>query len=169
MVGPVFIRETDDFAGRFNELLIHNQETAVTAATRLEVSPAVITKWRQGKSIPSGEYIKRIVETYHVSADYLLGVIDTPTRRISDDEVSKYTGLSLSAVRALHRICSSARKESQDGSMSFYNFLSGENLESILGKFRDIESAISQVQKVMPNTEKCCALQLQAATWFLRL
>ena len=48
MVGPVFIRETDDFAGRFNELLIHNQETAVTAATRLEVSPAVITKWRQG-------------------------------------------------------------------------------------------------------------------------
>ena len=32
MVGPVFIRETDDFAGRFNELLIHNQETAVTAA-----------------------------------------------------------------------------------------------------------------------------------------
>lgn len=153
MVGPVFIRETDDFAGRFNELLIHNQETAVTAATRLEVSPAVITKWRQGKSIPSGEYIKRIVETYHVSADYLLGVIDTPTRRISDDEVSKYTGLSLSAVRALHRICSSARKESQDGSMSFYNLLSGENLESILGKFRDIESAISQVQKVMPNTE----------------
>ena len=83
----------------------------------------------------------------------MLGVIDTPTRRISDDEVSKYTGLSLSAVRALHRICSSARKESQDGSMSFYNFLSGENLESILGKFRDIESAISQVQKVMPNTE----------------
>ena len=138
MVGPVFVRETNDFAGRFNELLMHNQETAVTAATRLEVSPAVITKWRQGKSIPSGEYIKRIVETYHVSADYLLGVIDTPTRRISDDEVSKYTGLSPSAVEALHRI---------------YNFLSGENLESILGKFRDIESAISQVQKVMPNTE----------------
>ena len=55
MVGPVFVRETNDFAGRFNELLMHNQETAVTAATRLEVSPAVITKWRQGKSIPSGE------------------------------------------------------------------------------------------------------------------
>lgn len=141
------------FGERFESLMRQHHETAATAATKLNVSAAIIAKWRQGKVVPSGEYVKRMAETYHVSADYLLGVIDTPTQCISGDDISQYTGLSLRAVEALHCICNSARKESQDGSTSFYNFLSAGNIDSILGKFRDIECAISQVQKLMQNSD----------------
>lgn len=48
------------------------------AATYLKISNAHVSDLENGKAKPSLELLVRLVDYYHTSADYLLGLTDTP-------------------------------------------------------------------------------------------
>jgi transcriptional regulator with XRE-family HTH domain len=56
---------------------------AQTIARRGQESPAHTTcmAWRNGKSVPGGEYLRAIAERYGVTTDWLLGIKDAPQYR----------------------------------------------------------------------------------------
>lgn len=64
------------FQERFLLELKHSLLSQKELAEKLNIDISNITKWKQGKSIPSLEVFYELCKIFDVSADYLLGLID---------------------------------------------------------------------------------------------
>ena len=141
------------FGERFESLMRQHHETAATAATKLNVSAAIIAKWRQGKVVPSGEYLARIAKSYQISIDYLVGMVEAPTP-IADKKamIAEYTGLTLDAIEALHsayeRIISA---EDITISTKFYEVFSGTAIERLFHYYCGLADAEVAFKKQYAN------------------
>lgn len=116
------------FGKRFRALMAANGDTSATATTKLNVSAAIIAKWRQGKVVPSGEYLKRISEIYCISSDYLLGLSNDALARA--DELSGASPRKLAKV--IYESCRNAVEPLEDSQKdNIYNALTRENLDEV--------------------------------------
>lgn len=116
------------FGKRFRALVDANGDTSATAATRLNVSVAIIAKWRQGKVVPSGEYLKRISEIYCISSDYLLGLSNDAFARA--DELSDASPRKLAKI--IYESCRNAVEPLEDSQKdNIYKALTRENLDEM--------------------------------------
>lgn len=61
-----------------------------------------IADWERGKSTPSAEDLILLSKKFNVSADYLLGLSDTPSTDKNIQFICNYTGLSANAILVLH-------------------------------------------------------------------
>jgi transcriptional regulator with XRE-family HTH domain len=63
------------FSKRLAELRKHSELTQETLGKLMEVSAHTISQWENGKSFPkhSCTTIKKVIDIFHVSADYLFG------------------------------------------------------------------------------------------------
>lgn len=59
-----------------------------------------ISRWEAGKYIPEAETIALLAKTLNVSADYLLGLTDTPTRQTRESDFSQH---EIDIIMALRR------------------------------------------------------------------
>ncbi|GAB3806641.1 helix-turn-helix domain-containing protein [Virgibacillus kimchii] len=79
----------DIFRERLKDIRIENGYKQEEMAKLLNVSTSGYGYYEQGRNEPSLETIQKIAVTLNVSADYLLGIIDTPSHpvefTISDD------------------------------------------------------------------------------------
>ena len=66
------------FSVRLSEYIVSTGLSKRKFAESVGVSAMSISDWTNGKIQPNAESIYLICKTYHISADYLLGLIDEP-------------------------------------------------------------------------------------------
>ena len=64
------------FAERVKELRIENHISQNKFAELCNVQQSCVSKWERGMTLPDAEMIVVICRVLHVSADYLLGMVD---------------------------------------------------------------------------------------------
>ena len=60
-------------------LLIGNQ-TAKEIAKTIDISPSTLSLYLSGKRVPHPEVLVKLCKYFNVSADYLLGISDNPSK-----------------------------------------------------------------------------------------
>ncbi len=68
------------FPSRLRELLKRKGETQKKLATFINVNQQTVSLWKDGKTAPDINALKKIAEYYNVSADYLIGITKTPIK-----------------------------------------------------------------------------------------
>lgn len=86
------------------KLRTDNALTQVEFAKKLNCNRQKIADWERGKSTPSADDIILLCEKFGVSADYILGLSETPTNDKDLQFVCEYTGLSETAVATLREL-----------------------------------------------------------------
>lgn len=105
---------------RINALLAKKFKRQKDLATALGVNDNTISYFVSGKRMPNTEQIIKISDFFGVSADYLLGLSDTPTTDKDIQFICEYTGLSEKSVEKLHtKLDNSIMKKSIDGEKVF--------------------------------------------------
>ncbi len=66
----------ETIAARIKETRMDAKLTQEEFGKMLSVSQDNVSLWETGKSVPSTEHIIAICKTFHVTADYLLGLSD---------------------------------------------------------------------------------------------
>ena len=66
------------FWKRFYELCIKKGTKPNPVAKDIGISSGVVTKWKNGTTIPNGETLIKIADYLDCSVDYLLGRTDKP-------------------------------------------------------------------------------------------
>ena len=66
------------FRKRFYELCINKNTKPNPVAKDIGISSGVVTKWKNGTTIPNGETLIKIADYLDCSVDYLLGRTDNP-------------------------------------------------------------------------------------------
>lgn len=99
---PTCVTEKYTFPTQLRELMESNKTTQKKLADAIDMRPQTVSLYTTGQSFPDVNTLKKIAEFFNVSADYLLGLIPTPTTDIEDRAVEEYTGLSHSSIRWLH-------------------------------------------------------------------
>ncbi len=66
------------FWKRFYELCINKNTKPNPVAKDIGISSGVVTKWKNGTTIPNGETLIKIADYLDCSVDYLLGRTDNP-------------------------------------------------------------------------------------------
>lgn len=61
-----------DFGGRLANLMIENDETAVSLASKIGVEKSSVTRWIRHGSIPNSTFLVRICALYGVSAEIMI-------------------------------------------------------------------------------------------------
>lgn len=117
---------------RINALLAKKFKRQKDLATALGVNDNTISYFVSGKRMPNTEQIIKISDFFGVSADYLLGLSDTPTTDKDIQFICEYTGLSEKSVEKLHtKLANSIMKKSIDGEKVFVD---GEKVFEIVAK-----------------------------------
>ena len=87
---------------RINEALAMRDKKQKELAQVLNVTDNTISYFCSGRRVPNIEQIITISQYLNVSADYLLGIVDTATTDKDLRFVCDYTGLSDKTVTLLH-------------------------------------------------------------------
>lgn len=88
-------------AVRLRELRKHSNESQADIAKELSVSKSTVGLWESGATQPNAESLYNIARHYGVSADYLLGITESPSLDADVRSAQEYTGLSDRAVKSL--------------------------------------------------------------------
>lgn len=150
-------KQETPLAKRLSELITDGNELK----DFLGVSAQAINQYKLGLSRPSLENLCKIASYYGVSADYLLGLSDTPSTKEDIKAACKTTGLSEAAISQLFRLGTIANGEravnALIGSPEFYNFASylatffyGGWVEEFTG---EKEGHISSLRKIDMDSE----------------
>ena len=92
------------FCDRLNELFGNSGESQEEVANKLGTTRQTFGNWLAGRNQPDYETLIAIAKYYNVSADYLLGLTETPTRNEDVQKACITTGLSEKAVISLKNI-----------------------------------------------------------------
>jgi len=114
------------FQKRFNQL--RGELSQAKFAEKLGLSRPVIGFYENGERIPDILTLKKIAETYNVSADWLLGLSDIKTGNADDMAIEKSIGLSEDAIKTLNRL-KSTEKKLKDG--YYLDALPSDNWEEV--------------------------------------
>lgn len=92
------------FATRLKELRMRRGYSQEDLASLVGISKTQVSRWEAGQN-PSADMLGKLAETFSVSADYLLGFVDTPRGYVEESELSSQELQLLDALRngALHR------------------------------------------------------------------
>lgn len=66
------------FWDRFYYLCKENKSKPNPVAKELGISSGIITRWKHGNTLPTGENLIKIANYFNVSIDYLVGRTDNP-------------------------------------------------------------------------------------------
>jgi transcriptional regulator with XRE-family HTH domain len=101
-----------DFQARFN--ILRGELSQAEFAKKLGVSRPTIGFYENGERVPDILMLKKIAETYKVSADWLLGLSDIKIGDANDVAIEKRLGLSEDAIKTLERLNSSEANVKDD-------------------------------------------------------
>lgn len=98
---------TDDFkifSDRLSKLMKERNITQEQLAHELGVKRQTVSLYKNGQSTPDAAQLKNIAMFFGVSADWLLGLSDTPTTSGDVKQVCNFIGLSEKVVNCLHQL-----------------------------------------------------------------
>lgn len=127
------------FTERFVKLRVGTQDEF---AKKLGITRPTVGLYESGARIPDAEILRRIAINCDVSADYLIGLSDCPSR---DDDIQiaqKTTGLSFDALRRILDNEYSGRDEAID---ALNHLLPGNNLFHMLSALSEYIAACQTV------------------------
>ena len=127
-------RYNDPFPTRLRELMNNsgNPVTRQKLAEVLGITPQQVSNYTVGASLPDFNCIYKLAKYFNVSADYLLGIHDSPCSDINDQKISEELGLSERTIKRL-------REENAD-ILDTWNKIRTEKAttwQSALEKFRE--------------------------------
>lgn len=108
------------FWNRFYTLCNQKGTKPNPVAKELGISSAVLTKWKNGKSYPNGEFLIKIAQYFDCSIDYLVGLSDQ--RNSYGREI---TDLDMEILEKLHYL----PEDSQDEIIHILNYKYDKFLE----------------------------------------
>lgn len=108
---------------RLNTLLANKDIKQKELAQYLEVTDNTISYFVKGKRTPNTEQIIKISKYFDVSADYLLGLSETPTNNKDEQFICDYTGLNLDSIRNLVH-----HKNNNPQNLEFENYLISDDV-----------------------------------------
>ncbi|MEN1969830.1 helix-turn-helix transcriptional regulator [Lentibacillus sp. N15] len=91
------------FSERLKDLRIEYGYKQEEIAKALNVTTSAYGYYEQGRNEPSLETVKKIANTFQVSTDYLLGIIDTPNHSVHYS-VTEDLSLSESELLAIRKM-----------------------------------------------------------------
>lgn len=129
------------FAANLRSLIAQNGTTITALAKVLGISRQAVSQYADGTGQPNVDKLAMIADYFGVSADYLLGLSDIPTRNETIQGVHKLTGISQKAV-------SSLTVEKALGSKDIADLI------SYLIESEQFDSLVSEIKKlsVLPTT-----------------
>lgn len=71
----------DDIAERLRRARITSRLTQLQAAQKIGYSAAAMRSWENGKTSPTAEVLKKLMDVYNCSADYIFGFTEYKRRR----------------------------------------------------------------------------------------
>lgn len=71
-------------------------------ADRVGVAYQQIWRWETGKNDPTGDMLVRMARILNVTADYLLGLVDTPSGLLTEDDLSPVERRLIQELRSGH-------------------------------------------------------------------
>ncbi len=83
------------------ELRIRDNMTQAELAEELNCNRQKIADWERGKTTPAADDIILLADTFDVSSDYLLGIVDNPSKDVRHVELTELTGLNEDAISEL--------------------------------------------------------------------
>lgn len=96
-----YITEQRPFPTRLRELMKENGITQKALAEIIGVQPQTVSLYAIGQSLPNTDTLSAIASSFHVSADWLLGLSDVKSPDVDLQQACNYTGLSEEAVKRL--------------------------------------------------------------------
>lgn len=154
------IRYFDSFPSRLRELMQEHGTTQEEMKTVLNLATRqAVTGYIDGRISPSVEKLTAIADYYGVSADYLLGLADSRTREGEAQSAETYTGLSASAVTALHEQTAAYEVSSKTYLSDLSDFISSPRFRVLIGNVDDLRryynqtvDAVNALQTFVPVT-----------------
>ena len=67
----------DSFEEILKEFLIRHDLTQTAFAAEMKIHQSQVSEWLKGKAKPGYDMLKRMAQTFGVSADYFLGITDS--------------------------------------------------------------------------------------------
>lgn len=98
---PSSVTEKEVFPTRLRSLMRERGTTQKKLADAVGVRPQTISLYATGQSYPDVNGIRKIAEYFEVSADWLLGLAETPTTNPYQRAAVDSLGLSYEAIRYL--------------------------------------------------------------------
>ena len=140
---------------RINGLLAANEVKQKDLAQYLGIRDNIVSYFCSGTRVPNTEQIKRIAEYFKVSADYLLGISDTPSTDKDIKGVSDYTGLN-------ERFINLFLKDELLSKRYFLDFINSigesdtlsDDFDSMLFYLNDYITAVKKIQTIQKETEE---------------
>lgn len=68
----------EQFKDILTEFLIMNNLSQTAFANKIDVKQSQVCEWLKGKAKPSYDILKRMAIAFNISADYFLGIKDSP-------------------------------------------------------------------------------------------
>lgn len=147
----------DHFNDTFPRILRNLMEKEHTRQAALAdycgVQRQSISQWQNGNTRPDIDSLKKIAQFYSVSTDYLLGIVDYPTKDKDLSVVCEYTGLSQDAIANIRQNKSdltSAFLESEEFSEIIRILSNAKRYRNLLSPCGEI-TAISVIAKAGLN------------------
>lgn len=96
-----FRGKSSTFSRRLRELRAWADMSQVEVADVLGVTKSAVSLYERGKSLPDADVVAALAKLYGVSADYLLGLSDTP-RRMSESSTESYAKHLLGTIKEIY-------------------------------------------------------------------
>ena len=114
----------DPFPVRFRNLAEEKGNTMEEMAQAFFTTRQTVRNWQNGQTIPDVKSICHIAKFFNVTADYLLGLTDTPVLNTDVRQIADYTGLWGEAVAILH---TEKECDLREGLAEFLSYLAIDN------------------------------------------
>ena len=98
---PSWETEQGIFPSRLRKLMDEKGVTQRRLAEVIGMRPQTVSLYVTGQSVPDINCLCKIAEFFKVSADYLIGLTDSPTPDSNLRDAARYTGLSPEAIEAV--------------------------------------------------------------------
>lgn len=85
---------------RFKSLRKLRGYTQTDLASLLGTSQSQIQRWENGTNVPSSQNLREIATVFKVTTDYLVGLVDSPTAELTEDDLSSDEQLLIYALRS---------------------------------------------------------------------
>lgn len=118
--------ENERFGRNLSELMKRNNISGNKLAKKLEITPSAVSQYRNGRTVPTEENLRKIAEIFSCSTDFLLGRNENPSPSYDMQNACRMTGLTEDAIDNISRFRNYYEDDTRTGERIDYKGQLGE-------------------------------------------
>ena len=118
--------ENERFAGNLSDLMERDAISGNKLAKILDVTPAAVSQYRNGRTRPSDENLQKLAGIFNCSTDFLLGRNENPSPNYDIQIACRMTGLTEEAIDNISKYKNYYEKDFRTGECKDYKGRLGE-------------------------------------------